>query len=341
MARIFLLGAFLLSIVWVIGIRRDESVLRDYVGVVLYPQGGALAQVQYRRDGGSGAVTIALDFNDDGMFDASETVIDAFPAQPQRYWNSNFYFRREELRDKKILTRVTFVNDARTEVVERRVVVRMLSAPFRIADFDGIAHPTSSMTARRKDVVGVPDIEQQANECAPVAGANGLITLAKRFGEDGRLPADLGVMLNELKSDMRWSLTNGVSVDDFVLGANRWALSKGLPIVTQKIGEGQRALSEFSKSLTADGVALVRLSFSVPSGSRQRVLGGHLVSVVGVHDMEGATFIDIHDPNSPQGVDTYRVEGSTIVDYALFPEATVKLDQGFTQTWTGGTMKLP
>jgi hypothetical protein len=331
-----------LAIVVVIWVRRDASVLRDYVGLVIYPQGGAMAHVQYRRDGAPSLVSISLDFNGDRKFDETEVVIDAFPAQPQLYWSSNFYFRTHRLSDTGILARVTLVGDAGTEIVERRVVPRILPAPFRVSDFEGIPQPSRSMTARHEQrVIGVPDIEQSNNECAPVSAANTLIALAKRYGEDGRLPADLRVMLDELKRDMRWSLTGGVTVDDFVAGVNRWAASKGLPIATEKIGEGRQALTTLAESLATDDAALIRLSFSLSSGSTRRVLGGHLVTVVGVHDIGGSTFIDIHDPNSPQGVDTYRVENSAIVDYVLFPEATTTLGQGFTQTWTGGTMTLP
>lgn len=338
------------AVIAVVFARRDSRVLDDAVGVTVYSNGSAVVQIPYRRDALPGSVQVYLD---------DELVADGVPARPQRYWNSNVYVRNERLTAEPVRVRVMFTGEHGDETVERTVTPTLSDDYFHATDFEGITQPELSMRAGQTQVrqpapptpaipdsgqyrfADTPDLQQRPAECAPTAAANSLISLAKEHGQDGKLPADSLTMIDELKGDMRWTPENGVLPDDFVAGKNLWAAKKGLPIRTEKVGNqtGTATLAALEAALRDGKAAELRIAFAEPVRGGFKVTGGHLVTVVGVHTTDGKTYIDIHDPKSPSGVDTHRVEGNQITDYTLYSEGVTVLSWGFTQTWTGETLE--
>ncbi|MCC6405483.1 MAG: hypothetical protein IT405_03820 [Candidatus Yanofskybacteria bacterium] len=347
-------GALVLAVLWAVVVRNDDRVLASGIGITRYPNGGAMVQIPYQNDGAAGRIRIALDLNKDGAFEENEIVV-VSPARPQRYWNSNYFFRDERLAGGPVRVRVAFAGANGEESIEREVRPVDDDAVIRSSDFSGVTQPELSMregqTRERVPVAPVPtvpdsgsyrfadtpDLVQRIAECAPTAAANSLISLAREHGQDGKLPADSLTMIDELKGDMRWTPENGVLPDDFVAGKNLWAAKKGLPIKTEKVGNqnGTTTLEALARGLQAGKAAELRLAFAEPVRGGYKVVGGHLVTVVGVHAVDGKTYIDIHDPKSPSGVDTHRVEGNRLTDYELYTEGVTVMSWGFTQTWTG------
>jgi hypothetical protein len=342
--------------------RADDSVLSDEVSITAYDNGTALVQVPYRRDGDRGLMRVEIN---------GRAVLDAFPARPRKYWNSNYYFTPAEPLGEEAEVRVLFAGDSE-ETVARMVRVQR-GAPAGIAlDFSDVTQPELSMkgtmvrppagqagppgtiTARPApatpppapsvpEVTGartadVPDLTQRPAECAPTAAANSLISLAREHGMDDRLPADSHTMIDELKADMRWSERDGVLPDDFVRGKNEWAVKKGLPVRTDLAGDsqGRGTLEALARSLAAGGAAEVRIRFAEPNGrGGWKSAGGHLITVTGVTINDRGTFIDVNDPRTPEGTETYLVEGNQIVGYPLWTVGPTLVGIGFTQTWTG------
>lgn len=343
-------AAIVLAVIAAVLIRRDTRVLADNIGVTAFSNGSAMVQVPYRRDGAPGTVSIMVN---------GFPVIEGAPARPERYWNSNFYTRDAGISGEQVRVRVTFTGPAGDEVIERDVSPTLSDEYIKPSDFEGITEPELSMKVGQTQVrqrasptptipdsgqyhmANTPDLLQRPAECAPTAAANSLISLANKHGQDGKLPADSLTMIDELKGDMRWTPKNGVLPDDFVAGKNLWAAKKGLPIRTEKVGNqtGTTTLAALEEALKNGKAAELRLAFAEPVRGGFKVTGGHLVTVVGVHTTNGKTYVDIHDPKSPGGVDTHLVEGNQITDYTLYAEGVTVLSWGFTQTWTGETLE--
>jgi hypothetical protein len=299
-----------------------------------------MVQVPYRHDGPSGLVSMFVDSNEDGVCSDAERVLADVPVQPQKYWNTNFFFRPTAPLPPSARVCIRFGDESIVRVVR----ISNTDAAITRTDTSDVTLPLESMKegdgASTTSDIGsyrypdVPDIRQRVAECGPAAAANSMVSLAKEHGQDGRLPSDMMVMLDELRSDMRWTATDGVLSDMFVVGANLWSRKKGLPILTTKVGtqQGAGTLDTIDAALEAGDAAALRLSFST---SESGPLGGHVVTVVGV--TQGArTFISIHDPRSPNGTDIYEVKNNAI-DYALF-DGTTTLSWGFIHTWTDGEL---
>lgn len=348
-------AAIIAAVVAVTIIRGDERVLSSDIGMTVFGNGSAMIQVPYRLDGDSGSVSVVMDFNGDGIFSEEELVIDRAPARPRRYWNSNYFFRNEKLTVGSMRVKVLFSGVTGEESIERTVEPTQSDEVFRLADFEGVTKPEQSMREGQTRVrapvaptptvpnsgnyrfADTPDLVQRKDECAPTAAANSLISLVKEHGQDDKLPADSLTMIDELKGDMRWNPANGVLPDDFVAGKNLWAAKRGLPIKTEKVGNqtGTETLEALARSLKNGGATELRIAFAVPVRGGYKVVGGHMVTVVGVHTTNGKNYVDFHDPKSPSGVDTHLVEGNRIADYTLFAEGVTVMSWGFTQTWTG------
>ena len=174
---------------------------------------------------------------------------------------------------------------------------------------------------------GVPDIGQRIAECAPTSAANSLIALADEHGK--ALPADSD-LINELKGDMDWTPADGVLPINFVEGKNKWAARHGLPIRTEMVGDqqGTKTLEALLDALDGGAAAEVRLKFTDAAG---KVNGGHMVTVTGVRVEGGETFIDVSDPRTPEGTDTYEVDGTVIKGYPY--DGVAILSWGFVQYW--------
>lgn len=179
---------------------------------------------------------------------------------------------------------------------------------------------------------GTADITQRPAECAPTGAANSIIGLAQAHGESSKLPGNPMDLVDQLKGEMNWTPADGVVPEDFVAGKNRAAAQLGLPIRTELIGDrdGASTFEQLQQTLAKGGAAELRIRFTVPGG--RKVIGGHLVTVVAATEVNGDQYIDVHDPATPDGTETYRVEGNNIPDYAVF-EGDTYLGVGFAQYW--------
>ncbi|MFA7284416.1 MAG: hypothetical protein WC004_01170, partial [Candidatus Absconditabacterales bacterium] len=176
-----------------------------------------------------------------------------------------------------------------------------------------------------------PDISQQIAECAPTSAVNSLLRLMadhERIEElQGGNPYQL---VGELKGLMKRTLADGVTPDNFVSGKQARTARRGLPITTKKVGTsgGEGTLDELQKVLESGGAAELRLRFT--NLSRQTV-GGHMVTVTAVRQVDDQRYIDVHDPLSPKGTETYQLEGNRIIGYSMHNGPTY-VSVGFTQT---------
>ena len=83
---------------------------------------------------------------------------------------------------------------------------------------------------------GVPDINQDTNECVPTSVANSLRWLAEKNGYTDKLPESDEELIEELKTDFKWTPT-GVDTDtNFIPGKTQFATDHKLPIETHMIG---------------------------------------------------------------------------------------------------------
>lgn len=178
----------------------------------------------------------------------------------------------------------------------------------------------------------IPDMEQKVNECAPTSAANSLIGLVTRHGMVDKLPANHRDVIGQLKADMKWSVADGVVPDDFVAGKDRWAARMGLPIRTEMAGDqdGRGTLQEIQEALAKGGAAEMRLRFA--DANSGAIVTGHMVTVVAVRQVNGKDFIDVHDPMSPAGTDSYLVSEGEILGYGLW-RGPAYVGWGFTQVW--------
>jgi hypothetical protein len=177
----------------------------------------------------------------------------------------------------------------------------------------------------------VPDITQRPAECAPTSAANNLISLAGDHGRIDALPRDPTELIDGLKGEMNWTPANGVSPNDFVKGKDRMAARLGLPIRTSIVGDGSGigSLDQIERAIQNGGAAELRLRFTDPGGKTN---GGHMVTVTGVHE----NFIDVNDPLSPSGTDTYEIKNDgSLKDYP-YHNGGAFVSFGFVQYWDTG-----
>jgi hypothetical protein len=195
---------------------------------------------------------------------------------------------------------------------------------------------TAQVSSQTVPASGVPDFSQRKAECAPTVAANGLYSLAVKNGAADKLPKNPSEMIDGLKGDMLWTPAEGVVPDNFVNGKNKWAVTHGLPIKTEKIGDkdGRGTLDEIKTALAGGSAVEMRIRFA---DADLKVIGGHIVSVVAVREVDGQTFIDVHDPASPRGTETYPVSANEILNYPYHDGDTV-VGWGFKQTWEGAPM---
>lgn len=176
-----------------------------------------------------------------------------------------------------------------------------------------------------------PDIGQRIAECAPTSAANSLISLVEEHGDPEKMPSDSD-LINELKGDMDWTPENGVLPEDFVAGKNKWAARHGFPIRTRIVGDqhGRGSLEGILDAMAqGNSAGEIRIKFA----QNGKVKGGHMVAVTGIRVEGDQTFIDVSDPRTPEGTDTYEVNGNLIEGYPYDGQAI--LSWGFVQTWEG------
>lgn len=291
--KYFVVAALGAAVVIVVIQRRDVSVLSGHIGITAYPGGGAVVQVPYRHDADEGTVTISV---------AGKTVISAMPADAIKYGNDNYFFRPSGVLQELVPVTVSYTTGPTTELIQQTV-----------------------------NVIRIPDSGSSAvaDESAPAMAAAAVVSLSKKHNADDKLPAYVSTITDELKGDMHWSATDGVSVENFMAGLNLWARKKDLPFHTEKVSTKTAVLLDaVSRALTVGNTAQVYLQFK-HSG---RVAGGRMVNVVRVIHAGEDWVIGITDSSGPTGVDVYRVHDGALVDYAFSSDIAV-IGWGFIQIW--------
>lgn len=181
--------------------------------------------------------------------------------------------------------------------------------------------------APRKDFLiefhnGVPDITQGKNECVPTSTANSLLWLREKYNWQDKIPDSEKELISELKKDLQWNIANGVYTDsDFLPGKVAFTKRHNLPLKTHKISEKAYDLNIVEKIYEelkkGQDVEIVFQYFQRKADGTYENKGGHMVTAVGVMKVNNNQFLDIHDPASPgpEALDTYRVDGTRVVDY--------------------------
>lgn len=333
---------------WLFG-RPSQSPVES-VGLIGYtqasqPTGRGQAAVRFKVSGQATYLSLAVDSNGNGSFEPDEWEIKNVPVTPSAERPNTLGLRARLPLDRPV--RLLAVTSTRPQdpTSPRGQKAEFTVSPAthevgRLLDLGTVTNPEESMkglpvvfaqTGQLAEGVDALDIDQRIAECAPTAAANGLYGLAKKNGQDGKLPKNPVEAIDQLKGDVRWTPAEGSLPDDFVKGKNEFAARAGLPIRTAKVGDknGLTSLDEIKKALEGGGAAELRLKFS----ENGKFKGGHLVSVVGVREVDGRTFLDIHDPLTPAGTDTYELSGN-VLDYAPY-EFDTSLSWGFTQVWEG------
>lgn len=287
-----------------------------------------------------------------------EQALRDFPIHPQAGWNNNVTFATPTDYSGNVVVQAGVSREPIPENWNKKQTKHKAFAEFSVPvetvdvgqmwDFSKVTKPEEAMTGPSTALAATtapnqnatPDIGQRIAECAPTAAANSLISLMRKNNQGDKLPADPTALIDQLKADTKWTPGNGSLPDDFVAGKNMWAARMGVPIRTEKIGEqdGRGTIQELREVLDKGGAAEMRVRFTRPGGTK--VIGGHLVTVVAVRTVNGQDFIDIHDPASPTGTDTYQVDGNQLMGYAVF-EGDTYVSWGFSQIWekTGAAME--
>jgi len=341
-------GAVALAVAAALVFLRDGGeggMLGDEVSVTVFTSGGkpygkALIRVPFLKSADADArIDVYLDLNDDGAMSEEEHVVRNVPVRPRANWRVGYPFSVQDELEAGLMARA--VLDGR-ETVEAKISLETYETG-ELLDLASVKNPEESMKgwigaaqagepATEASRSGVPDLRQRIAECAPTAAANSIMSLAEEHGmslADLPTPTDI---VDGLKGDMDWTPADGVLPDDFVKGKNEWAATNGLPIRTRKVGDqhGASTLEQVLDGMAAGGAAELRLKFG---DARGRAVGGHMVTVTGVRAEGGQTFIDVNDPNTPAGTETYEVVGNEVVGYP-FDGITV-LSWGFVQVWEG------
>lgn len=286
-----------------------------------------------------GRITAWIDINGDGTYADTERVVTNMPVSGRTNWRSGFGVRIVGAVSEGAKVKVAIDSGDVIETVLKMTSVggedvleldKVTDAENAMKGFGiNVAHAEDPVTSAFRP--GVPDLGQRIAECAPTAAVNSIMSLAE---ENGKSLSDLPTpteMVDQLKGEMDWTPANGVLPDDFVEGKTRWAVTHGLPIITEKVGDqhGLKTLQELLDAMgSEDGAAAeLRIKFA----QNGKVKGGHMVTVVGVHINGDEVYIDVNDPKTPAGTETYRVEGNVIQEYPYEGDAVISW--GFVQRW--------
>ncbi len=190
-----------------------------------------------------------------------------------------------------------------------------------------------------------PDITQRKDECAPASAANSFIRLAGDHGRIDAIPRDPTALVDLLKQQMGWTPQNGVLVGDFSPGKDYAAKQLGLPIhsetVTAEGGDWQHVIDRIDDAIAKGGAAEMRVQATVTDANgKMHNVGGHVVTVTNVVREGQSVSLQIHDPLSPTGTDTYGIDPSdgSLIKYPFLGGKEselvhIRVSAGFLQTW--------
>jgi hypothetical protein len=293
--------------------------------------------IPFLQAAASARADIFLDADGNGEYSDSEKIASDISLKPGANKNIGVPVTVSAVPEKGVKVKIAFENDSYirpiVEIAEEKVDLMELS---KVTDKENamkglfgsvaFAQETPATEASRL----APDIGQKIAECAPTAAANSIISLAQEHGGEGQLPTD-DDLINSLKGEMDWTPANGVSPADFIAGKNKWAAKHGLPIRTELVGgaKGAGTIEGILDAMASSGGAAAELRMSfVKNGQAD---GGHMVTVTGVRVEGDQTFIEVSDPRTPEGSESYELEGRTIVGYPY--EGTALISYGFVQRW--------
>lgn len=321
-----------------------HNVISDTITVTTFTNNGvanenALVRVPFLTALSASQVSVGLDSNIDGTVSPDEIVVAEVPATTRKDWDSGFYFVAPEgLPD---VTKGEVTVDGQIIPVSVKHETQELGDSI---DLSNVTLPEESMKglggvplAYADEVTEVtydnaPDISQRPGECAPTAAANSLIDLVGRNSGAGL--GDPFDLIDDLKEHMHWTRENGVLPDDFVAGKNSWAKDHNLPITTKKVGDanGVKTPEEIQKALENGDAVELRIKFA---DRNLHAVGGHMVTVTGIHTNGEQTYIDISDPYTKNnGTETVEIRSNQLTNYGPWKGITV-LSWGFVESWTG------
>lgn len=339
-AVIVVLG-IILSLLLILKKDKGDVILKDTASMIAYtdndiPIGKGLLYVTFLRELKNADTSVWLDFNSDGIFTENEKVVEHIKLNSKKDWNSGMAVPLPIELGEEIMAQVS-VGD---ELFTLKVIVMKENAG-SLLDLASVTNKEESMKgwariASAHDLVesvfrpGVPDIRQRIAECAPTAAANSIISLASEHGKGGDLPTPTE-MIDGLKQDMDWTPENGALPNQFVQGKNEWAIKHNLPIRTTKVGDknGLSTLHQLLDAMDQGAAAELRITFGDPATGK--AVGGHMVTVSGIRTEGGQTFIEINDPNTPEGTETYEINANVIEGYPF--RGVAVLSWGFVQVW--------
>ena len=272
-----------------------------------------------------------IDRDNNGAISDDEKVISHMRTNPDRGWRNGYAIAIDRESRESTLVKIVLSNG---EVFEGTAAVTSYD-PDKLLDLESSTNPNSmkqggvvpETAPLRSDT---PDITQRLAECAPTSAANSVISLAGQHGKKLSNPTDV---VNGLKAEMDWTLENGVSPEKFVEGKDKYMAKLGLPIRTTLVGgdDGRGTIQEIKDALAEGKAAEVQLKFHNPETGEGK--GSHMLTVVGVEEVDGKTLIKVHDPNTPAGTEMYDVSSGEVTNYPSKWSTT--FGWGFVQTWEG------
>ena len=350
MKQLLILGAVLIVIMtlalFFIKKPAESAVVGDSLLVSTFISNGeahesVLLQVPFVRSlDATTKLSITIDTNRDGAFDASEQLITDVPSRPAADWRNGYYVTPARAIESGMQARVSLGGvDHDIPVVTKTVDVGALHDLASVTDPENATKGFGSVAYAQGDIEltqeGIPDLSQRPGECAPTAAANSLISLVDRYGGEDLIPGDPQDFIENLKRHMNWTPENGVPPDDFVEGKNRWAAAAGVPIRTTKVGDTQgiSTLDAIREALENGDAVELRIRLANREGTA--VLGGHMVTVTGIHVDGDETYLEINDPKTPDsGSELIEIRQNQVIGYGLW-RGIVLLSWGFVQTWEG------
>ncbi len=361
---LILIGAAVLIFVVISLVQKQKNfeILKSEISGIFYSEqnqtsGGFIRVTPIKTLNENLFTSLAIDENNNQSFEEEEWKIKNFPTTFKENVNSGLAFKTtsqlSRQRKVKIIVSLKKLNDTSFDTSNKEAQVLTQNITLTEEKLDEIYgtentdNPNESMkqgtgnTATNVEIPKItdnstPDFRQRSAECAPTSAANGLVSLAWKNGAADKLPETSLKLIDELKTEMNWTYKNGVLPDDFVAGKNRWAVTHGLPITTEKIGDGdgRGTLQEIRDALTQGAAAEMRIRFA---DANLKVVGGHLISIVAVHTIDGKDYIDVNDPASPSGTERYEVSANEILNYP-FKQGHTVIGWGFSQKWTSAPM---
>jgi len=188
----------------------------------------------------------------------------------------------------------------------------------------------------RADHDGVPDHDQDYNECSPTSVVNSFMWLSKQYGFEELMPADIETAISELKADLQWD--SGTNDQDIIPGKQQFVDRHQLPIEVHQIGTQNdpdihyKIYEEIAKGQAVE----VSLQFyrTDEDGHRTRA-GGHMVSVTGVNGGPEWKGMRLNDSatdageSDPSG-DLYEVQGNQLIGF--WTDKDVEIEYAYAQS---------